>query len=48
MVRMERFTIAVCISSIGAMLVRFAVSDYESNRKGVCIATVASEWWRWM
>ena len=43
MVRMERFTIAVCISSIGAMLVRFAVSDYGSNRKGVYISTKVSE-----
>lgn len=38
MVRMERFTIAVCISSSGAMLVRFVVSDYTDNRKSVDIA----------
>jgi len=35
MVRMERFTIAVCISSSGAMLIRLVVSDYTDNRKGI-------------
>jgi hypothetical protein len=35
MVRMERFTIAVCISSSGAMLIGFEVSDYTINRKGM-------------
>ena len=45
---MERFTIAVCISSSGAILIEFVVSDYLDNRKVVYIATKVSEWWRWM
>lgn len=35
MVRMERFTIAVCISSRGAIVIVIVVSDYTSNRKDV-------------
>ena len=35
MVRMERFTIAVCISSSGGMLTRFMVNEYADNRKDI-------------
>jgi hypothetical protein len=34
MVRMERFTMAVCISSRGAMLLGSVMSDYTGSRKG--------------
>lgn len=35
MVRMERFTIAVCISSSGAMIVKITVSRYTDYRTSI-------------